>query len=71
MNFTTEEMTLMMLYSPGDRLGLMRELKRMRGELTRSERELRALTDGVLDKLSEITDMEFDQLPLYPDFELE
>ncbi|MCD7817689.1 MAG: transposon-transfer assisting family protein [Lachnospiraceae bacterium] len=71
MNFTTEEMTLMMLYSSGDRLGLMRELKRMRGELTKSERELRALTDSVLDKLSEITDMEFDQLPLYPDFELE
>ncbi|MCD8198529.1 MAG: transposon-transfer assisting family protein [Lachnospiraceae bacterium] len=71
MNFTTEEMTLMMLYSPGDRVGLMQELIRMRGELTRSERELRALTDTVLEKLSEITDTEFDQLPLYPEFELE
>ncbi|MCC8140032.1 MAG: transposon-transfer assisting family protein [Lachnospiraceae bacterium] len=71
MNFTMEEMTLMMLYSPGDRLGLMQELIRMRGELTRSERELCDLTDTVLDKLSEITDSEFDQLPLYPDFELD
>ncbi|MCD8361992.1 MAG: transposon-transfer assisting family protein [Lachnospiraceae bacterium] len=71
MSFTTEEMMLMMLYSPGDRVGLMQELIRMRGELTRSERELRALTDTVLMKLSEITDKEFDQLPLYPDFELE
>lgn len=70
MNFTREELTLMMLYSPGTRRGLITMLEGMRQELTKPERRLRSLTDSVLAKLSQITDEEFDQLPLYPDLEL-
>ncbi|MCD8225403.1 MAG: transposon-transfer assisting family protein [Clostridiales bacterium] len=69
MNFTGKELTLMMLYSPGTRRGLIAALNIMRGELTKSERQLRVLTDSVLDKLEKITDEEFDALPLYPDID--
>lgn len=66
MNFTQEELTLMMLYSPGTRLGLMVALREMRGALTEPERRLRSLTDTVLSKLELLTDEAFDALPLYP-----
>lgn len=69
MNFTREELTLMMLYSPGTRRGLIITLEGMRQELTKPERRLRSLTDSVLAKLAQITDEEFDLLPLYPDLD--
>lgn len=69
MNFTREELTLMMLYSPGSRRGLITTLEGMREELTKPERRLRSLTDSVLDKLAQISDVEFDRLPLYPDLD--
>ncbi|MCC8105201.1 MAG: transposon-transfer assisting family protein [Clostridiales bacterium] len=69
MRFSREEKILMMLYSPGTRTGLKEELLKMRGELGNRERRLRSLTDSVLKKLDQITDSEFDGLPLYPDFE--
>ena len=69
MNFTGKELTLMMIYSPGTRPGLIEALKNMRGELTKSERSLRTLTDSVLGKLEKLTDEEFEALPLYPDID--
>ena len=69
MNFTKEELTLMMLYSPGTRRGLITTLEGMRQELTKSERRLRSLTNSVLSKLAQMTDEEFDRLPLYPDLD--
>ncbi|MCD8130400.1 MAG: transposon-transfer assisting family protein [Lachnospiraceae bacterium] len=69
MNFTGKELMLMMIYSPGTRPGLIEALKNMRGELTKSERSLRALTDSVLGKLEKMTDKEFEELPLYPDID--
>jgi hypothetical protein len=44
----------------------MEELQQMRSQLMKSERRLRSLTDRTLQKLSEITDEEFDRLELYP-----
>ena len=67
MDFTGEEKILMMLYSPGDRPGLYQALGEMRIQLEYDERELRALTDRVMEKLEKITDEDFDQLELYPD----
>ena len=67
MDFTGEEKILMMLYSPGDRPGLYRALEEMRGQLEHGEKELRALTDRVMEKLEQMTDEDFDQLELYPD----
>ena len=67
--FSPEEEMLMMLYSPGNRLGLVAELEAMKTQLTKRERKLRGLTDSVLEKLAQITDDEFLRLDLYPDIE--
>ena len=67
-NFTYEEINLMALYNTGNRERLMEVLTEMRRYLTWSEAELRDLTDSTLDKLTGMTDAEFDALELYPDF---
>ena len=67
--FTYEETTLLYIYNPGGRAGLMETLTEMRGELTPEEKELRELTDSALSKLQAMSDEEFAQLELYPDFE--
>ena len=66
--FSPEEQMLMMLYSPGDRPGLIAELETMKTQLNLRERRLRGLTESVLEKLAQISDDDFLQLDLYPDF---
>ena len=66
--FSPEEQMLMMLYSPGDRPGLSAELEAMKTQLNKRERKLRGLTESVLEKLARISDDDFLQLDLYPDF---
>lgn len=68
MNFSYEEINLMALYNTGNRERLIDVLTEMRTYLTWSEMELRDLTDGTLDKLAGMTDAEFNELELYPDF---
>lgn len=68
-NFTFEEMNLMCIYNTGSRTGLMEVLTEMRGYLTPEETELRDLTDSALLKLRTMTDAEFAELELYPDFD--
>lgn len=68
MKFTPDESNLMMLYSPGTRQGLIEALKQMKEQLTAEEEELSALAESVLKKLAYITDTDFEQLNLYPDF---
>ena len=46
-----------------------RQLREMRGELAPEETELRELTDSALGKLQAMSDVEFAELELYPDFE--
>lgn len=41
----------------------------MRGELSPEEAELRKLTDSALEKLQAMSDAEFAELELYPDFD--
>jgi hypothetical protein len=53
----------------GSRSGLMESLTEMRGELSPEETELLALTDSTLSKLRAMTDEEFAELELYPDFD--
>ena len=67
MNLTGEEKIRMMVYSPGDRPRLYQARGEMRGQLEYDEKELRALTDRVMEKLEQMTDEAFDQLDLYPD----
>ena len=47
MNFNGEELTLMMLYNSGSRLGLMQELRLMQCYLLPDETALRELSEGV------------------------
>ena len=67
-NFTFEEMNLMCIYNTGSRTGLIETLTEMRGELSPEEAELRELTDSALGKLQAMSDTEFSELALYPDF---
>ena len=59
---------LLCIYNTGSRTGLIGALMEMRGELSPEETELRELTDSALSKLQAMTDEEFAQLELYPDF---
>ena len=69
MNFTNDEMNLMCIYQTGDRQGLISTLKEMQGYLDEDETGLRELTDSALQKLGEITDKDFAELELVPDFD--
>ena len=69
MNFTNDEMNLMCIYQTGDRQGLISTLKEMQGYLDEDETELRKLTDSALQKLGEITDEDFAEMELVPDFD--
>ena len=68
MNFTNDEMNLMCIYNPGSRKSLMRELREMRGYIGADQPELLNMTDSTLQKLENISDAEFAELELYPDF---
>ena len=68
-NFTFEEMNLMCIYNTGSRTGLIENLTDMRGHLSPEEKELREMTDSTLSKLRAMTDEEFAELELYPDFD--
>lgn len=71
MNFTNDEMNLMAIYNTGTRDGLMDALTAMREYLEEDEAELRDMTDSVLEKLAALTDSEYDELVLIPDFDEE
>lgn len=59
MNFDHEELTLMMLYNSGSRLGLIHELRLMQCYLMPDETALRELSEGVIEKLKLLTDAQF------------
>ena len=67
MNFDHEELTLMMLYNTGTRLGLIHELRLMQCYLMPDETALRELSVGVIEKLKLLTDAEFTELECPPD----
>jgi hypothetical protein len=65
--FTKEESMLMMLYNPGSREGLIRELASMKVQLAPEEKRLSRLTDKVIKKLNAMDDATFEGLDLYPE----
>ena len=69
MIFNNDEMNLMCIYDTGSRTGLMNALSEMRKELSEDEVELRDLTDSTLNKLSAMSDEDYEKLELYPDFD--
>ena len=62
--FTDDELTLMLLYNPGSREGLLLELRKMQSQLSADDKRLRSWTCSVLKKLQAMSDEEFDQLEL-------
>ena len=68
-NFTFEETNLLCIYNTGSRTGLIEALTEMCGELSPEEAELRELTDSALSKLRAMSDAEFAELELYPEFD--
>jgi hypothetical protein len=53
---------LMMLYNSGSRTGLAEELSKMQEKLTKEDRDLKKMIDGLVPKLGQISDTEFDQI---------
>lgn len=68
-NFTFEETNLLCIYNTGSRTGLIETLTEMLGELSPEETELRELTDSALGKLRAMSNAEFAELEMYPDFD--
>ena len=68
-DFTFDETNLMCIYNGGNRELLIQVLTEMRGEISPEETELRDLADSALKKLRTMSDAEFDELELYPDFD--
>lgn len=69
MNITFDEQQLMSLYNPGTREGLIAALTEMHGYLAADEAELRELTDSAIAKLNGMSDAEYENLDLFPDFD--
>lgn len=68
--FTQEEINLIFIYNGGVREWLIDDLKNMVSWLSEEETELQDLAEGVIDKLSAMTDHEFAGISktLVPDF---
>lgn len=71
MTFTNDELNLMCIYDTGTRTGLLEALTTMKEVLEPEETELREMTDSVIEKLSAMTDAEYAELELFPDFDKE
>ena len=69
--FSTEEINLICLYDPGNRKGTIYELRDMMHYLMPDETDLMKLTQGVIAKLENMTDEEFDALDDEIDFAAE
>jgi hypothetical protein len=70
MDFTNDELNLMCIYSAGgSRDNLLQELMEMKQYLESDETELLVLTESVLEKLLQMSDEDFENLELYPDFD--
>lgn len=69
--FTVEESNLMCIYNTGSRADLLSELSEIQSHLAADETELIFLTKSVIDKLSALSDEEFESLSgeFIPDFE--
>jgi len=68
MMFTYEEINLMCIYDTSSRKKLIAELTKMRKYLEPDEADISELTDSAIRKLERISDDEFAELELVPDF---
>ncbi|MCF2555984.1 hypothetical protein JQM64_00265 [Fournierella massiliensis] len=66
--FTADERTLLALYLEDTKAQTEENISNMQKELTSAEKELFLLAEDVLEKLSSLTEEEFQQLDLFSDF---
>ena len=71
MTFTNDEQNLMCIYDTGTRTRLLDALTTMKEVLEPEETELREMTDTVIEKLTAMSDAEYAELELFPDFDKE
>jgi len=71
MTFTNDELNLMCIYDTGTRTGLLNALTTMKEVLEPEETELREMTESVIEKLTAMTDSQYAELELFPDFDKE
>lgn len=67
-DLTHDEYNLLCIYSGSTRCEAMERLRSMKKYLESDEVELLQMTDSVLQKLDSMTDAEFSQLDMVPDF---
>ena len=66
--FSIEELNLMCIYDTGTRSGLMEGLEKIALELAPEDAELAELVQSALKKLSAMSDQEYGELILVPDY---
>lgn len=66
--FNLEEINLMCIYDTGSRSGLLTELEKVLPLLAEDDVELIQLVQTVLAKVQQMSDLEYGQLILIPDF---
>ena len=66
--FTSDERTLLTLYLEDTKAQTEENISNMQKELTSAEKELFLLAEEVLEKLSSLTEEEFQKLDLFSDF---
>jgi len=69
--FSIEELNLMCIYDTGSRTGLISELQKLQPELAEEDAELMDLIQNVLQKLTAMSDQEYSELILVPDYKEE
>lgn len=67
--FTKEERSLISIYNPGTRSGLISGIENIRKDLNENDLELEKLTASVLRKVRNMSDAQFQQLHLGSWFE--
>lgn len=68
-DFTKEEQSLISIYYPGSRVGLINSIESIRKDLTEADAELDRLTASVLAKVRSMTDAQFGALKIRSWFE--
>ncbi len=68
--FTADERTLLVLYLEDTKAQTEENISRMQKELTSAEKELFLLAEEVLEKLSSLTEDDFQKLDLFSDFSM-
>ena len=69
--FSIEELNLMCIYDTGTRSGLIAELEKIALELAPEDAELNLLIKSALKKLMAMSDQEYEELTLVPDYKEE